>query len=107
MYYLKSYLQGDALKIVQILEISENNYDTALQLLNRRFKNKKIIINSHLKTIFELPTITKESPTSLRHFLDVLQKDVKSLENLGEPINQCRSSKITGLGSKLHICRPS
>ncbi|MGH9701298.1 MAG: DUF1759 domain-containing protein, partial [Candidatus Acidiferrales bacterium] len=100
-YYLKSCLIGDAQKIIQSLEVTEQNYDIAKDLLKERYENKRIIINSHLKSFFELPVIQKESSQGLRNFLDTFLKDFRSLKNLGQPVDQWDSILIYVLTSKL------
>lgn len=100
-YYLNSCLKGDAQNIVHSLEITEQNYDIAWDLLKKRYENKRIIINSHLKSIFELPTLTKENSQGLRSFLDSFLKDFRSLKNLGEPVDTWNSILVYILISKL------
>lgn len=100
-YYLKSCLVGEAQKITQSLEVTEQNYDIALDLLKKRYENKRIIINSHLKSIFDLPSLTKENSHSLRTLLDTFLKDFRSLKNLGEPVENWSSILIYVLLSKL------
>jgi len=52
--YLKTYLKGYALKLVQHLQVNDINYDVALELLNSEFMNKPSIVDDLLKKLLEL-----------------------------------------------------
>ena len=52
--YLKSFLKGYALKIVQNLQIIDSNYDVALELLDKEFLNKPALIDELLKKFLNL-----------------------------------------------------
>ncbi|XP_071056161.1 uncharacterized protein [Onthophagus taurus] len=66
-YYLQSCLKDDALRIINSLEISEANYDVAIELLRERYENKKVLIRNHVKNIFELQPLTRESHVNLEN----------------------------------------
>lgn len=100
-HYLISSLEGEALHLIQSLEITDNNYKIAWDLLKERYENKRIIINSHLKSLFDLPVLTKENATALRRFLDTFNKDIRALKTLGQPVSQWDSILIHLLVSKL------
>ncbi|XP_071052969.1 uncharacterized protein [Onthophagus taurus] len=85
-YYLQSCLKDDALRIINSLEISEANYDVAIELLRERYANKKVLIRNHVKNIFELQPLTRESHVNLRKLIDNFLKDFRSLQTLGEPV---------------------
>lgn len=59
--YLRRYLSYSSLNIIEVLEISELNYDTALKLLNDRFGNKERIVNHHMKKLLNLSPVCKSS----------------------------------------------
>ncbi|XP_050294945.1 uncharacterized protein LOC126735061 [Anthonomus grandis grandis] len=100
-YYLQSTLQGEAAQIISSLAATEHSYATAWSLLQERYENKKAIIHSHIKCIFELPVIKDESHIQLRKFLDLFQTHFKSLQNLGEPVKHWCTPVIYLLNSKL------
>ena len=52
--YLKNYLKGYALKLVQHLHVSDENYPVALNLLNKEFLNKDALVDNLLKKLFDL-----------------------------------------------------
>lgn len=51
--YLKSYLKGEALKIIEGVQLTNDNFDVALKSLKDRFGNKLYIINNHLNSIID------------------------------------------------------
>jgi hypothetical protein len=50
--YLKSLLKGTASLTIAGLQLSAENYDTAVKLLEERFGNKQIIISGHISGQF-------------------------------------------------------
>lgn len=87
-HYLKSSLKKDAESLVQSLEITNDNYSVAWDLLKNRYENKKLIIRKHVQAIFEIPKVTKESASSLRNLLDCTLKNLRVLKQLGQPTDQ-------------------
>lgn len=84
-HYLKSSLKGEAAEIIQSLEVSSENYNEAWQMLNRRYDNKRLIIQKHIKALFELQSISKENHTGLRHLVDGVLKHLRALKAIGRP----------------------
>ncbi|XP_050055037.1 uncharacterized protein LOC114131043 [Aphis gossypii] len=82
-FYLKSALSGDAEKVIQSYETSAKNYIVAWNCLNERFNNKKIIVQTHTKAIFDLEPVTKEKSSKLRQFMDLLSGHMTALKSLG------------------------
>lgn len=88
LQYLRSSVKGKALAVIQALETSAKNYNIAWQLLKDRFENKKLIVNTHVKALFELSPITKENSATIRSFVNNVRTHIRSLESLGEPVKQ-------------------
>lgn len=100
-YYLQSSLKDVASQVIHSLQLTEQNYDLAWQLLTERYENKRAIVQAHIKGIFDLQPITKESHASLRTFLDTFQKHFRSLEALDESAKHWDTILIFLLSSKL------
>lgn len=100
-YYLLSSLQGEAKQSIQSLQVSDNNYFVAWELICDRYRNSRLIINSHLKALFAIPALVKESKDSLRQFINDLQKNIRALENLGQPVCSWDSIILFLMSSKL------
>ncbi|XP_018009589.2 uncharacterized protein LOC108667116 [Hyalella azteca] len=52
--YLKTYLKGYALKIIDHLSINNENYAVALQMLEREFIDRKALVNDLIQKLFDL-----------------------------------------------------
>lgn len=99
-HYLRSSLEGSAALIIKYIEFS-SQYQVAWDLLCQRYNNKKILINNHLKALFRLEQITKESHRSLRNLIDIITKNLRALETLGQPVKSWDTILIYMVSSKL------
>lgn len=82
LYYLRSYLTGEALQIVNKLPVTNDNFEIALELLDKRFNNKKQIVNSHIHQLFNVPSIDKCNQVNLRRFINNSKSVLDSISNL-------------------------
>jgi Protein of unknown function (DUF1759) len=53
--YWKTYLEGEPLKLVGNLMLTDKNYELALSQLSTRYSNRHIIVESHLEELFSAP----------------------------------------------------
>ena len=82
--YLKGYLLGNALKTIEGLSLTNENYPKALDLLRDRYGNVQMIISAHMSELLKLQPITSEEDVSyLRLFYDNIESHVRSLLSLG------------------------
>ncbi|XP_053968078.1 uncharacterized protein LOC128869537 isoform X2 [Anastrepha ludens] len=90
LQYLRSGLSGAALDTIQSLEISETNYKNALDLLKKRFDNKRIIFQAHIRQIFGLDR-ADASASKWRKLTDKVTSHIRALQSLGsqEQISDC------------------
>lgn len=84
-YYLRASLQGSAIQLIQSIEFSATNYKIAWQLLCDLFNNKRLLIQNHVSALFNKEQIVKESSASLKCVIDQVNKNIRTLECLGEP----------------------
>ncbi|KYN27942.1 hypothetical protein ALC57_02653 [Trachymyrmex cornetzi] len=84
-HYLKAALKGKAAELVQSLEMSADNYEQAWQMLIKRYDNKRLIIQKHLRALFKLPSVTKENFNALRQLVDGVLKHIRALKAMGRP----------------------
>ncbi|XP_055605437.1 uncharacterized protein LOC129753629 [Uranotaenia lowii] len=82
--YLRSSLQGDALKEINNIELSEANYDVAWKTLEVRYENKKLIVKAHLDALFALESLKKESYDGLNFLVSEFEKNLMMLQKIGE-----------------------
>lgn len=99
LYHLKGCLQGEASELVASVELSADNYRVAWDLLKERYDNRKIIRETHVNSLLNLPVASKEF--TLRSLLDQVQKHVRALEALKEPIDQWDTLLIGIIKQKL------
>lgn len=85
LQYLKTSCKGEASDIVSEYQTIDANFDPAWDALEERFENRRMIISSHLKLLFDQPIMTTESAESLRLLLRTTQKSLRSLKSLGGP----------------------
>ncbi|XP_057656751.1 uncharacterized protein LOC130894154 [Diorhabda carinulata] len=100
-HYLRLSLKGEAADIIHSLEISAANYDIAWKLLTERFENKVLLVNNHVKAIFNLPAVNKESYFALRQLFDGFIKHTRALEVLEQPVKHWDTLLIYIISNKL------
>ncbi|XP_022824611.1 uncharacterized protein LOC111355114 [Spodoptera litura] len=101
LHYLRASLKGSASLIIDNLEFGSDNYDAAWELLCSRYDNKRLLVNNHVQAIFNLNGINKESSKSLRHIVDTVNKNLRALSTLGQPVQHWDTLIIYIMTSKL------
>ncbi|KAJ8961472.1 hypothetical protein NQ318_014720 [Aromia moschata] len=79
-HYLRSCLKGEATDLIKSLG--------AWQLINDRYENKNLLVNNHVKALFNLPAVSKESHVFLRSLLDKLNNHLRVLRVLEQPVDK-------------------
>ncbi|KAH9634825.1 hypothetical protein HF086_012239, partial [Spodoptera exigua] len=85
-HYLRASLEGPAAVIIKSIEFSSSNYSVAWSLLLDRFDNKRLLAQNHVSALYHIDAVTKESSVALKGLIDQLNKDLRALESLGEPV---------------------
>lgn len=80
-------VKDDTAEVIKSFDITTENYTEAWQLLNERFDNKRRIIQTHIKAMFEIAPIHKENCTTLRNLLDNILKHFRVLKALQRPVD--------------------
>lgn len=82
--YLKSFLSGTAASAVAGLALSDDNYDTAIELLRKRFGRKDLVINAHMNKLLNMTPVKRATDVSaLCKLYDDCEIQVCSLDALG------------------------
>ena len=82
--YLKSLLERSAHESIAGLTLTSANYHEAVEILKKRFGNKKQIISRHMELLLNLEAVTSQHHLkSLRRLCDHVETHVRSLKNLG------------------------
>ncbi|XP_062713979.1 uncharacterized protein LOC134290792 [Aedes albopictus] len=83
-YYLRSSLSGDALKLIQTITISADNYLVAWNLLVNHYQNPVLLKQSYVDSLFEFASLKRESASELHSLVEKLETNVRVLKQLGE-----------------------
>ncbi|XP_043263018.1 uncharacterized protein LOC122403528 [Colletes gigas] len=100
-HYLRSAVKGDAARALKALPMSDENYTAAWKLLCERYEDTNELIDFHVGALFDLPTLPKDSPASLRQLLDDFNNNLKSLTSLEEPVEKWDTILVHLLATKL------
>ena len=99
--YLMSLLEGQALRAIKGLAVTEENYQAALDILRERFGNTQQIISAHMDELLKLQPCNSEKSSQLRYIYDKVSVNVRGLEALGVHSEQYGSLLIPIIMSKL------
>ncbi|KAH0817148.1 hypothetical protein GEV33_005643 [Tenebrio molitor] len=100
LHYLRSCLGAEARRTIDTLAVSADSYDTAWRLLKERYQNKRLIVQHHIHGLFNLPQITKPSPSSLRDLTDKLNAHLESLKSQNLEVEKWDAMIIYLIASK-------
>lgn len=82
MHYLASCVKGRALECISDLSVTADNFPIAWKTLASRFEKKRRLINVHLATVFDVPSVAREQASDLRALVDKVSHAVAALNNL-------------------------
>ena len=99
--YLNSLLEGAAKRAIQGLTLSDANYESAVEILQQRFRRTQKIISAHMDKVLKIPLSTNDRPPSLRFVKVKISVHVKRLKALGMSSKQYGSFLIPIVVSKL------
>ncbi|XP_073811829.1 uncharacterized protein [Musca autumnalis] len=74
LFYLRQSTQGEALEIVKKSPLTNDGFQTAWSNLKDRYENKRILVNSQLKILFNLQNVKSESAAEIKR----LQRDINN-----------------------------
>ena len=82
--HLRSLVEGAAYATIAGLSLTEENYKTAIDLLQERFAQKQIIINSHMDAMLKLNNVsTTADIKKIRQIYDQFEIHVRGLQAQG------------------------
>ncbi|XP_063540068.1 uncharacterized protein LOC134749095 [Cydia strobilella] len=88
LHYLKSSVTGEAEQLLKHLQITEKNYDVAWETLDKRYNNKRMIVNTILNRFMNQKKVYNGTSRSIRELLDTTQECLNSLKNNDVKINE-------------------
>lgn len=86
--YLRSTLTGSAIKQIQSLELTDENYKIALQILCDRYDNKRYICQAHIQSLMDIKPLDHNKPAKVRELIDKTNVHLRALESLNRPTKQ-------------------
>ena len=96
--YLRSQLRGQVSEMLMGIELTNDNYNTTIDLLKELYGKKQIMIDLQYVQINNIPMASYKTAW-LREFCDCTEKHLRALEPLGESNNQ--NNVLTMMKSKL------
>lgn len=81
-FYLKSSISGEAANLIKTFSATEANYDSAWQILEARYHNKRMLVGNLISKLFNIPK-SDGGFQSIKIILDSTQECLASLSNLG------------------------
>ncbi|XP_070068071.1 uncharacterized protein [Drosophila takahashii] len=73
LFHLKAKTSGEAKAIVAKSPLTNEGFDSAWAALRDRFENKRLLVNSQLKLLFNLGSVTSESGQALKDLQSTIQ----------------------------------
>ncbi|XP_047991918.1 uncharacterized protein LOC125235869 isoform X1 [Leguminivora glycinivorella] len=101
LYYLRSFLAGEALDLIKNLMLNDENYEVALKLLDDRYNNIPKIVNFHVNSILDMPVLTKCTASALRSVVSTVNMHLAALKNLNEKVEFWDTILVNILAKKI------
>ncbi|XP_055681872.1 uncharacterized protein LOC129789246 [Lutzomyia longipalpis] len=89
--YLRNCLKGDAAYLLNNIEMTEANYQTAWQELEDKYNKKNLIANSYMNTFLSQPKIVKEDAKEVAKVCALFKESIAGLDRLGD---ECKTRDL-------------
>lgn len=83
MQYLKTHVQGDAVRVIQQLDVNNENYETARDMLRERYDNKRAMAWNYLHKFHSLPMAKEDSDSSIKRVMDATAELIANMNSIG------------------------
>ncbi|XP_075167714.1 uncharacterized protein LOC142239839 [Haematobia irritans] len=81
--HLLSCLSGEALSTIKAFQVTDENYQSALDRLKERYDNDTLIFLENVTSMFKISKSSKPAPKQLRNIVDTISALYSSLKSLG------------------------
>lgn len=102
MQYLKTWLKGDAAKLVSHVSPSAENYKICYEILTFRYDNKRELLGNLFDSILNAPKHKSENSVDLRKLHDLANESILAIGSLGVDTSNWDAFINHILRSKLH-----
>ena len=100
--YLRTFLRGAALALISGLSLTSQNYNQAIEILEKRYSNKQLLITLHTNQLLSIAPITSTNDIEeIRETYDKIKTNVENLRSLDIDTSQYGPVLISILMSKL------
>ena len=101
--YLRKFLRGPALASISGLSLTSENYNQAIEILEKRYGNKQFLITSHNDQLLSiLPVTSTNDIKKIRETYDKIETNVRNLCSLDIDTSQYGPVLISIVMSKLY-----
>lgn len=100
LYHLKNSLVGRAAGKIDQDVINNNDYESAWQLLEDTYEDERLIIDTHIDALLDLPKLTRENGDEMRKLVETCTKHVDALKNRELPVEGLSEMILVNLISK-------
>ncbi|XP_037924409.1 uncharacterized protein LOC119660103 [Hermetia illucens] len=83
MQYLKTHVQGDAARVIQHLDVNNENYEAARHMLRERYDNKRAMAWNYLHKFHNLPMAKEDSDSSIKRVMDATAEFIANMNSIG------------------------
>lgn len=99
--YLRSALTGPALELVKSVPMTNVNYNIAIEKLRQRYDNQGLVIQAHVRSILNCPSIDVPSAKSFQALHSHICTHLASLRALDQPVEHWDAWLVTIITSRL------
>ena len=92
LIYLKGYLAGEALNLVENLPVEDDSYKLAVQSLDKEFLDKDLIIDKTLNSILNAPEVVQLK--DVETFVRLMSNKVQDLKGVGVNLTEINTSGL-------------
>lgn len=82
LQFLRTYVKGSALSLIEHLPLTNENYPIAYNTLVERYQNKRVLASFYFGQITKFKALTSDSLAGLNSFVDVFKTNVAALNAL-------------------------
>lgn len=101
LHYLKGFLSGEAEQLLRHYKITSDNYVNCWSVLEKRYNNKRYLVNCYLKKLLGQKPLIMESSSAIKFLSDTTSECLIELQNLGVDVSSWDVILIYLLSEKL------
>jgi hypothetical protein len=98
---LLSAIKGDAMRVIQHVQINEEGFQIAWELLLERYENEGLIINTHIDNIKKQPAMLSENTAQLRQLVGATKSNLKAFYGMKQNTDSWAAMIIDILAQRL------